>query len=252
MTIRPHHNIHRLNATPDFTPVEIAYKASFPIAYWPLNELTGSVANDISGNGFHGTYNNVSLNATTFPDGSPAPLFDASNERVSLPVAGLDTPFDPANFTMACWLRVRAASVWSDGVSRIPFSVGADASNRNFGNKPTVVDRFDASHRAGAGAAKAAIVTSYSPVTWFHFAITVNTTADEVRIYNDGVENVTSPLTGLDTWAGALVDGFTAIGNFTGAGGGNFWDGYIKHCAIWDRALAPQEVASLVPAAFLA
>ncbi len=226
--------------------------ATRPFAYWPLSEVSGTQATDVAG-GFHGTYNNVTLNATLFPDGTPAPLFDASNERVALDATALDTPFDPLVGTMACWLRVRVAGVWSDGVLRAPFSAGANANNRIFVNKgdfffsPNIVQL---NYRAG-GTVEAKSISSYQPTTWFHLALTWDKTGDTVRFYLNGAEN-TPASTSLGTWSGTLATAFTAIGNINSAGGANFWDGYIKHCALWNRVLTPAEIASLVPAPFLA
>lgn len=220
------------------------------VALWPLSETSGSVANDISGGGFNGTYNaNITLNAITFSDGTPVPLFDASTDVIALPSASLDTPFNGAAGTMAAWLKVRAASVWTDGVSRAPFSFGVDASNRIFFNKPTVNNRFDVFYIAG-GTSKQSANTSFSPSRWFHIAITWDKAADQVKVFIDGVQ-VGPTFTGLGTFAGTIVNGFTAIGNFTQSGGAFFWDGYIKYPVLWNKALTPAEVAALVPPGFL-
>lgn len=233
------------------TPYTDQVLATSPFAYWPLSETSGTQAADVAG-GFHGTYNNVTLNAATFPDGTPAPLFDASNERVALPAVSLDTPFDPLSGSMACWLRVRVAGVWSDGVLRAGLSVGADANNRIFVNKsdsffsPNIVQL---NYRAG-GTVETKNISAYQPTTWFHLALTWDKTGDTVRFYLNGTENTPASTT-LGTWAGTLATTFTAIGNISSAGGANFWDGYIKHCALWNRVLTPAEIATLVPADFL-
>ena len=41
-----------------------------PIAYWPLWEAAGAVAEDISGNGFDGAYTGVTLGQTGIGDGN--------------------------------------------------------------------------------------------------------------------------------------------------------------------------------------
>lgn len=219
-----------------------------PFAYWPLSETTGTQATDIVG-GFHGTYNNVTLGAVNFPDGTLAPLFDANNERISLPAASLDTLFDPTKGSLAYWVRVRASSVWTDGVSRIPVEFGVDANNRIFNAKSSVNNRFDWSYIAG-GTSELSIVTSFNPTTWFHIVITWDKTADQVKAYLNGSQNNVT-LTTLGTWSGTLATGFTAIGNFSSAGGPNFWDGYIKHVAVYNKVLSTGEIAALAPARFL-
>lgn len=219
-----------------------------PFAYWPLSETSGTVAVDIVG-GYHGTYNNVTLNATTFPDGSPAPLFDANNEVVSLPVVALDTPFDPARGTLLWWYKVRAASVWTDGTSRVPLSFGADANNRIFPTKSNTNNTFQMSYRA-ASTAELSSESSYSPTRWTVGALTWDlATENACRFYLDGVEK--TPSATLGTWSGALSTSFTAIGNFTSAGGATHADGYVKHVAIWNRALSAAEILLAMPVSFL-
>lgn len=221
------------------------------VGFWPLSESSGTSAADISGNGFNGTYNaNVTLNAITFPDGSPAPLFDATTDLVALPSVLLDAPFSGAAGTLAVWLKVRAASVWTDGVSRSPLSFGVDASNRIFFNKPTNNNRFDMFYIAG-GTSEQSANTSFSPLRWFHTVITWDSAVDQVKFYIDGAQ-VGVTATGLGVFAGTLANGFTAIGNFTQSGGAFFWDGYAKYAVAWNRALTAAEVAPLVPSSFLA
>lgn len=220
-----------------------------PFAMWPLSETSGTNADDPIG-GFDGTYAaGITLKGTTFPDGSPAPLFDATGDVITLPSASLDTPFDGAVGSMGCWLKARNAGVWSDGVSRIPFSVGADAANRIFLNRSTVTDRTDMFYRAN-NVNKSNLVTSFNPARWFHMLITWDKNADQVKFYVDGVQSG-STATSLGVWADTIANSFTALGNYTSAGGAFFWDGYIKYPALWNRVLTPTEVAGLVPPSFL-
>lgn len=238
-------------SAPTYLQVVEGTAAANRVGIWPLSESSGTNAADISGNGFNGTYNaNVTLNAITFPDGSPAPLFDATTDLVALPSASLDAPFDGAAGTLAIWLKVRAAGVWTDGVSRIGLSFGADANNRIYFNKPTVNNRFDMFYAAG-GTIEQSANTSFSPTRWIHALVTWDKAADEVKFYLDGAQ-VGATFTGLGVFAGALANGFTAIGNFTQSGGAFFWDGYAKYAAAWNRALTAAEVAALVPSSFLA
>ena len=220
------------------------------VAGWDQSETSGTVAADSSGNGLNATYAaSIALNAATFPDGTPAPLFDATADVITLPVAGLDAPFDPTVGTLLIWLKVRAASVWTDGVSRVAFELGADASNRIYFNKPTNANRFDMFYVAG-GTSKQVVQTSFSPTTWTCFAITWNKANDQVKMYSNGVQ-VSSTLTGLGVWSGALSSNFSAIGNFSSAGGANFWDGYSKYAKLWKSELTAAQIAQTVPASFL-
>lgn len=217
-------------------------------ALWPLSETMGTRAADEIG-GFNGTYSaSVGLNAVQFPDGTPAPLFDAAEDVIAIPNAALDTPFNPALGTMGVWLKARASSVWTDGVSRIAYSVGVDANNRIFFNKTTTSNRFDVFYVAG-GTSKQIATTSFNPTTWFHSVITWDVTSDEVKAYINGIQSG-STLNTLGTWAGALSD-FTAIGNFRQVGGANFWDGYVKYPFLASRVFTPAEIAKAANPAFM-
>lgn len=227
--------------------------ATRPFACWPISEKTGSQIVDVVG-GFHGTNNNVTLNATTFPDGSPAPLFTGSTSRIALPAVALDAPLDPTLGALGCWLKVREPAVWGDNTSRIPFSVGADVNNRIFVNKSDSFfspNRMSLSYRAGGTAENFTNAADYQPEGWFHALLTWNKAADLVEFWRDGVLVGTS--NSLGTWTGTLATAFTAIGNFTSAGGGTtWWDGYVKYATLWNRVPEPEEIASLVPDDFLA
>ena len=75
-------------------------------------------------------------------------------------------------------------------------------------------------------------------------AITWNKAQDRVRAVLNGVQ-AGADMTTLGVWVGALANGFSAIGNFTSAGGANFWDGYIKYVGLWNTELTVAEIATL-------
>lgn len=219
------------------------------VALWSLGETSGTSARDVKG-GFDGTYNGaITLDAIRFPDGTSAPLFDASADVVSLPVATLDTPFDPTLGTLAIWCKVRAASVWTDGVARTAFHLGASGANRLGLGKSAGANSVNGFYSAG-GTVENPSNSGYSPTRWFHQAMTWNKAADRMRFFVDGVQ-VGADQTTLGVWAGALSNSWSAIANFTGAGGTSFWDGYLKYAGLWKSELTPTQLAALVPANFL-
>lgn len=70
------------------------------IAYWPLNETSGTTANDVSGNGRHGTYSGVTLDQVDGPGETMgrAGLWDGINDRVRV-VSSIST----TEFTVLGW-----------------------------------------------------------------------------------------------------------------------------------------------------
>ena len=213
------------------------------IGLWSLSETSGTVAADSSATGANGTYAaSITLNATTFLDGTPAPLFDANADVITLPVATLDGPFDPTLGTLVGWYKVRAASVWTDGVSRIATSLGNNASNRVFPAKNSTANLLNFDYIAGGTTEER--TAAFSSTDWFHMAITWNKAQDRVRAILNGVQ-AGADMTTLGVWVGALANGFSAIGNFTSTGGANFWDGYIKYVGLWNTELTVAEIATL-------
>jgi hypothetical protein len=91
-----------------------------PLAYWKLDETSGTIAVDSSVNANAAAYVGPTLAANTFLDGSPAPNFDGTNDYVNLYSAGLAVDWDaadPNQGTIALWVRVSGAGVWTDGTA---------------------------------------------------------------------------------------------------------------------------------------
>ena len=85
-----------------------------PIAYWQLNELVGSVANDSSGNDYHGSIVGCTLGQPGIGDGQTSFLFDGINDLVTLPAVALNADFDGDEGTMMVWTRVFNLGVWTE------------------------------------------------------------------------------------------------------------------------------------------
>jgi hypothetical protein len=78
-----------------------------PVAYWPLDETTGTTAFDISGNGHHATYvGSPTLGNTALTlGGKPNPLFNGTSQRVDLPAMHLADNGDVQGITYTGWFR---------------------------------------------------------------------------------------------------------------------------------------------------
>ena len=94
--------------------------------------------------------------------------------------------------------------------------------------------------RFGGGVNKSAVLGGQSMTDWFHFAMTYDSTADELKFWIDGVQSGAT-LTLNGAWAGALSATEVTIGaNSTIPG--SVWDGWLAYAAIWTKALTPAEV----------
>ncbi len=62
-----------------------------PVAFWPLDETSGTTAADATGNGHDGTYNGSVALATATVHGRTCPTFDGVDDYVSLPAINIAT-----------------------------------------------------------------------------------------------------------------------------------------------------------------
>lgn len=219
-----------------------------PIAYWPQWELTGTNAKDlINSPAQDGTYTGVTLNALAGPDGSPSPFFDGANDFNDIFSAPLKTAFDWDTGAVAAWMRVDNVGVWTDGTVRQLMQWG-----RRFGGLITFVRIQKANanntlgwHYTAGGVNKSVLDGAVSTVAWFHVAMTWDRGADEMKAFLNGAQNGITQ-TGLGVPSGNLdVPSIIGAANSVPEAP---WHGYLAHPAVWDRPLAPAEIANLAVA----
>lgn len=216
-------------------------KALSPIAYWPLAEPSGSVATDESGNGRSGAYMSVTLGVTGIGDGRTAAAFNGTTSRNNVYSASLAGAFNKDEGTIALWIQVANGWVWTDAADRRALLLGADTNNRIFVQKNAAVNQLSVQYVAG-GTIKVVSVSSFSPLTWFHVALTWSKAADQVKFYLNGAQSGATQ-TALGTWAGALASGAAFVG--CGSGPGNFMSGNLAHAAVWSSPLSAAQIATL-------
>lgn len=227
----------------------LATQPTHRIGYWPLNETSGTVADDKSSTGADGAYTGtVTLAQPGIGDSGVAPLFGGGRVSLAASVAALDTPFDPTLGTVLAWGRVPVASDWSAGATKVLLSFGVDANNRLFVNNDAPASRLIFSYRAG-GVAKT-VLHSFSATTWFVVAMTWDKANDQVKCYVNGAQTGATQ-TGLGVWAGTLLSAFTGIACFNSGSSSNAWLGNEAHVALWKTRLSDAEIAALAPAGFL-
>lgn len=216
-------------------------EASNLIAYWPLNEASGTNADNAEGTAARdGTYNGVTLGQPGIGDGETCPSFDGSNDYVSIYSDSLRDAFNGAAGTVALWAKVSGAGVWSDGQNRRAIKITVDGSNNVYIGKTSGNVMIWA---YTAGGTSDAITAARSPTGWVHLGITWDAAADQVMAYYTGSQEGATQ-TGLGTWAGNIVNSGTIIGaeNNTPAFP---WDGLLAHVAVWTKALSAAQIASL-------
>ena len=81
--------------------------ADKPVAFWPLDETSGTVANDLSGNGYNGTYTGgFTLGLPGIPAGGTGAKFDGTTGYVVAPLVTTAV----ASFTLEAWVNFDGAT----------------------------------------------------------------------------------------------------------------------------------------------
>lgn len=215
--------------------------ATSPIAYWPLDETSGTAAvNYGSISSGNGAYVNALPGQIAGPFGGLAPYFDGAGDAVNVYSAALNTAFNGALGSMAIWGKVYSADEWSDSTLRALIHLYATINNRVYIEKTTAANTVE--WRFVGGATVDNEVQIISSTGWQHYGITWNLAQDRVIHYLNGTATETD--SGIGTWAGALDASKCAIGS-TSNGGADSWKGYLAHGAVWAKELSPTEMAAL-------
>lgn len=213
--------------------------ATSPLAYWPLDEASGTTADNAEGTAARDiTYQNgVSLaNDNTGAFGTVAPLFDGSDDYVgSLSVLGAD--FDGQEFTISVWAKTN-----SPGTLPTIIRIRKDSSNDLFIRLDNTTLQFG--YIAGGTFKQISTSHGITATNWHHYAMTVSLTSDQFIAYVDAVQFGTTQ-TGLGTWVNGSVNNVNSnIGAYNNASSGVF-SGWIAHPAIWTSALSGSAITTL-------
>src|SRR5690554_2529940 len=97
----------------NYSAMVLATQPDKLLSYVPLDEASGAVATDLSGNNRHAAYGaGVQLAATTFLDGRPAPAVNGS--FINWYSDSLRDAWNGDEYTVAGWIKVPAAA-WGGG-----------------------------------------------------------------------------------------------------------------------------------------
>lgn len=213
----------------DTAALQAAILAHSPTAYLPLQETSGTVAEDLGSNAADGTYTGgVRLGAPGPTDDGYSAWFDGLDDRVTI-----GAPFFTAvnNFTMLCWYKPRqitqlgALMANNDGQVLLH---GTDTGSGSAGNFALLlydfVGWFDSSAEIGGGGG--------------FVQVAVVRAAGTTRIYLDARDTGISP---ADTPSAANTSAF--IGQRPD--GSARVRGNIAHVATFTTALTANQLAAL-------
>jgi len=206
------------------------------IAYYPLDETSGTTVADASGNGNDGT---LMGNPQWVPGmpllGGSALDLDGSGDYVN---CGYDQLFDMANneITVAAWVTIRAiGGEWRAAVAKgeSAWRLGNVNLDPRFHFGITVWNAPDTASVDG--------VTAVGYDEWHHIAGTFN--GANINVYLDGVLDasaITTEPIGTNSLNVLIGDNPEATGRY--------WDGLIDDVRIYDYALSQSEIAYLASA----
>ncbi len=214
-----------------------------PIAYWPLNEASGSTAVCRVNSAQNGTYSNVTLNqSVTDANGVSfvCPRFDGSNSLVNILTATLIAAFDGLSGSLAFWARVFNVGVWTDGTSRYMVMLYVDASNYIIPIRSVGDNELTHTYRAAGTSENIADNGGLSDTDWMHIVFTWDSSA-KFTVYRNATQ-IGTPQAIAGSWSG----GDFTIANIGGNNGpGNVFNGWIAHVAIFDEILDQVAVTNL-------
>ena len=176
-----------------------------PIAYWPMSETSGLVADNLEGTAARdGSYTaQVALNDTLGPDGvNNAPYWDNNLATADLNTASLDSALDLDEFSIVLWMKIKDAATWTTNSKQIFALYGTPSSNRlQFYIDTSARIIFYRISSTGGSAIRTS--SAQNSLDWLCLAATVSLTADEVRYFINGAQEGAT-ITGNGAFNGAI------------------------------------------------
>jgi hypothetical protein len=209
------------------------------VAYYPLDEGTGTTTADKSGNGHDGTLGAGVTWVTPGLAGSSAiDVNGGPGARVSI---GAWDPVGPGGMTLSIWTR------WLGSNGR---SQGLICKRDGWGSSDVLRFMFEIFPNAALRLGQYGDNNAYSPADtmtpyigkWAHIAVTFDGTT--ARFYLNGREIASGPFT-LGTMTGATMTIGNTQSSIAWADSPEAYNGDLDEARIYDRALSPAEVAYL-------
>ena len=213
------------------------------VAYWPLDEGTGGITPDKSGNGLDGTL----VGGPTFVAGmfGQAIQFDGSNSMYV--DCGTDPAFDiTEQLTVAAWIKMDHVSdrqpivnKEGDGVRGVGYRVESGGVVH--------VQLYVQGWTAAADKTDLNSTVNLVPNKWYHVAYTYEFVADGssiTRLYIDGEQNART-----DTTVGPLTTNtqIQEIGRYVwSAGYQKFFNGLVDDVVIFNHVLSEEEIKQVM------
>lgn len=210
--------------------------ADSPVAYWRLEETSGSTVSDETGNGHQGSVQSGVTLDVTGQIGSAADLDGTDTAYINVPH---DTAFQfgSGDFTLECWGFIRSddSSGVSQGQSFITKYPVGDSVTPYYGLTYGGGEISFACRDSSNNTNRDTVVSVYSFDTWYH--IVGVREGDTFRLYIDGVLQVEDTDTSIDS-----LDNTADVNMGYWWTSGNALDGIVDEVAIYGTALSQTRI----------
>lgn len=194
------------------------------VGFWSLAESSGR-ANDLSGNGNHGTVNGATQGVWG-RGGLTAYSFDGTDDTVTVGESGADEIIN-APITVSVWARKRTTT---SGVDIFDY----ESTRLHLAYEKNASDGLEFNIYDGSQNTATTGVTITDE--WFHILGTFD--GSDMRVYVNGNLEGTASASNINDGIGGIYIGGQATS-------GQYWDGSIADVRVYSRVLSPQEVQTL-------
>ncbi len=204
-----------------------------PFAYYRLDKTsTTETIVDSSGNNNSGTGENFATTDWVQGKYGGALTFDGSDNAIDMYSTGFSDDFNGNSGTLAAWIKVRNANVWTDGSYRQIFHF-----------VPSNVDRFEIAKSSVSNDLRFYFRTNSSDIVaydystaetdWFHVALTWDNPNGHVIAYING-EQIFNNDGAWTAWVTPLLDEWTTIGAARSDAPTQAFNGYIDDVRVYN------------------
>jgi DNA-binding beta-propeller fold protein YncE len=210
--------------------------ASAPVGWWKLDDGSGAIARDSSGNNRHG----ILLGGPQWVSGQVggALRFDGANDYVSLAIGPLISTLTSGTFT--AWANFEQGGSWV----RI-FDFGTGPTVNMFLTPAIGTDgamRF-AITTGGNGAESQLTAPSILAPGWHHVAVVIDGTARAMQLYLDGATVAGANTNTLPRDLGATAQNWLGRSQYAADG---YYKGMLDDFRIYDQVLSGQEIGRVM------
>lgn len=214
------------------------------IGYWPLDEASGNVAQDISGNGRNGAHSNVTLGQAGIGDGKTAAGYNGTSSYTNVYSTSLRDAFNFNEMTLVLWPRI-ASDVWYGATGRALCAFGTDLNNRFSASIRADTKQLQI-ERKGGNVVSGVYNAPFYSIAPFQMAVTVSATNTRMRVFLNRSLMANSYGT-FGSHVGAMAVNWAIFGaNQFGTSG--WFLGSLAHGFALNREATPDELRSILNA----